>query len=155
MRTSVVSVLALVLCCPIPAAAREDVSVSRYRLTVIALPLDTEVTLVDPTEFEERCRDADGCEISLVAVTGPAIIDAVNGRIFLRPGSTGWVGIGGERFLNQNAVRDIGAAVGFGPGSCQLSDADDATNADDTSAFTVRLAMIESVSASCTLTVID
>ena len=100
----------------------EDVSRSRYRLTATANPDGTEVLAeVAQTELEERCRDDDGCTVTL-ALYQTGILAAGVRRFYQSANNGSWLGSvsGGD---GNNDTETALSIVG-GADSCSLGDRD-------------------------------
>jgi len=154
MRMLLAAFVALTLVTPV--AAQEAVNHSRYRLphTAPEGPSDNFVS-VEPAPFNERCRDLDGCEISLLLENGSGIVGAAYGRIYLSAGSADWLDIAGALHTNgNNAAEPAATATGLNV-SCALSDRDLPPNTDPGDSFTLILSLTAEGTATCTLTVID
>ena len=157
MRTAILALVPPFLSLAIPLTAQEAVTVSRYRLTLAVGPGGSDAVAVDLAKFEERCRDDDGCEITLAGGVLPGTIEgAKNARLFVSPLDHLWF-TNDESGTNGNKFPDRVLGVFGVSGECHLSDIDDFEGNDDTDAFalqTVAIA-IDSPPYHCTLTVID
>ena len=154
MRIVLAAFVAMTLVTPV--TAQEAVNLSRYRLAYTAPegPSET-LLLLELAPFNERCRDLDGCEISLLLENASGIVGAKYGRIYLSAGSSDWLDIAGALHTNGNNAAEA-AATATGPNlSCALSDRDLPPNNDPADSYTLILNLAAEGTATCTLTVID
>jgi hypothetical protein len=134
----------------------EEVSVSRYRLTVQASSAPGEVrTAVDVNALNALCRDDDGCAAVLVSDVGGARIVA-NARLLLSPTQTSSWSTSDQPnnvLADGDDNEDVVVAI-VTDGGCGFRDADAATGTDDVLAFSVTATSI-GFPIVCKLTLID
>ncbi len=155
MRVSPLIVAVVSLALAVPVSAQEALKLSRYRirLEVGGGGGQAEQVFGGP-EFEERCRDDDGCEISLV-LTG-ATYNAVQGRIFFNANGTAWVGQNGQIGHNANGTEDTVITLNNGPTmTCGLHDGDTFLPVDSGNDVTLELYSPVTGGVQCIMTLID
>jgi hypothetical protein len=150
-----VAVMIVALLAPVPAPAQEPVALSRYRLKLTAGALTTQVEAVDLPQFEERCMDEDGCEITLSGGASPTTFArGAHVRLFLT--SPAWNVDGGSPHQDGNSTPETALTVNVDGGLCTLTDADDIAANDTALSFTLRaVAPGPGSPVYCALTVID
>jgi len=157
MRTAILALVPLVLSLAVPLTAQEAVTVSRYRLTLTVGPGGSDAVAVDLAKFEERCRDDDGCELTLAGGELPGTIEgAKNARLFVSQLDHLWF-TNDSSGTNANKFPDRVFAVFGDSGECHLMDVDDFEGNDNTDAFALQTVAtaLDSPPFHCTLTVID
>ncbi len=156
MRVSTLIVAVFLLALAAPVSAQETLSLSRYRirLEVIDGPSsDGQVIGSIEDDFARRCRDDDGCEVSIV-ITGINHA-AVHDRIFFLENGTSWIGEDGSPGANPDFSADPVIAVASADVVCALWDTDTVTGGIDiTDALSFSMAS-NLDGAQCTLTIID
>jgi hypothetical protein len=134
----------------------EEVSVSRYRLTVQASSTPGEVrTAVQDSVLNALCRDDDGCAVVLVSDVGGARIVA-NARLLLSPTQASlWSTSDQPNNVLTDGDDNEEVVVGIvTDGECSFRDADAATGTDDALGFSVTAKSI-GFTIVCKLTLID
>jgi len=141
-------------------AEAEDVSRSRYRLTVTANPSGAEVLAeVDQAALEERCRDDDGCTVTL-ALYQTGILAADVRRFYLSANSGSW--LGSVSGFDDNNDTETALSIVGGADSCSLGDRDPNAVPDDPNpptdhrvGFVIGVISTATPAPFCVLSVID
>jgi len=156
MRVSPLIIAVLLFALAMPVAAQEALSLSRYRirLEVTDGPSgDGQVISSIEDDFARRCRDDDGCEVTIV-ITGFAHA-AAQDRIFFLENGTSWIGEDGILGANPDFSGDAVIAAAATDVICALWDTDTVSGGIDiTDALSFSLAS-NLDGAQCVMTVID
>jgi hypothetical protein len=155
------AVIALLISSSPPADAQESVTLSRYRLDKVVEVGQIGIATVELGKLEERCKDADGCEVTLsVGLTSPidnslrALASAKHTRLFLSSLGDSWI-TDTTSGVDNNGVNEPVLSV-VANGQCVFSDAEDSPGNDSGLGF-----ILKAYSGTgfdpwiCTLTVID
>jgi len=137
------------------ATNAEEVSVSRYRLTVQASAVGEVRTAVDVTALNALCRDDDGCAAVLVSDVGGARIVA-NARLLLSPTQPSLWSTSDQPnnvLTDGDDLEEVVVGI-VTDGECGFRDADAATGTDDALGFSVTATSI-GFTVLCKLTLID
>lgn len=135
----------------VTGVAGEEISQSRYRLTVASLNANPVLDDVDEAVVVAFCQDADGCEVTLRLETA-ASTSANFDRLFVSESSTRWVTFRQQPSFqldgDLNADPVLAVSDG-GPHVCLFGDFDSTGN-DSGPGFAMH-----AVNATCVLTLID
>jgi len=138
------------------AASAEEVTHSKYKATAVTVPEGAIVVqAVDQAALEARCRDEDGCLITL-ELAGTTLFGARDARFFISPVlHDGWTIQDATPRIDGSLATAV-LSMTTGNGDCAFTDAESAGgSADNAIGFAVVASSFTEPSPKCVLVVED